>query len=558
MTQAGTTLDPSAPRMIGRYRIDALLGEGAMAHVYLAHDSKIERRLAIKVLKPALRDDADVVRRFLAESRAAGMLSHPNIVTIHDVGEADGVPYIAMEYLDGEPLDTLLSTLGRLTSERVLALAAQITSALALAHRHGVVHRDIKPSNILVCDRASIAKLVDFGIARVDDADEASREQTAKRTQIGQVMGTPRYMSPEQAMGVPVDARSDLFSLGTILYEMVTGKPAFAGNGLATLAMQIVQQDHVPVATLVRDCPRGLAFIIDKLLAKKPGDRFASAEAVQSAIGRELAAMQTDNGSTRRGLPVRVKLPLGLASVTALALGISVGLVLDRQEQTLRTMAIASGSSITDFVSQNVALRVAENAGLPPEQQDWLPLQAFVAAAARDRNVRTLVVIDETGTVRAAGDGRSIGTRSRIATRSASEATADGFHFVRPIRYANADFGRVEMVLSRNTFDAAIANARMLLAAMAGFVVLMVLAASYFAACQLTNPLRRLRMALNDMVAGSAAFRLSHRRQDEFGAVFDAVNTLAAAMEDRRHAEVPAATMEMTRIERPHASQKVA
>ena len=531
-----------------------------MAHVYLGHDTQIERRLAVKVLKPSLRDDAEVVRRFLAESRAAGMLSHPNIVTIHDVGEAEGVPYIAMEYLDGEPLDVLLERIGRLTPQRVLSLGAQVAAALALAHRNGVVHRDVKPSNIIICDSGSAAKLVDFGIARVDDGDDTSGDRVARRTQFGQIMGTPRYMSPEQAMGLSVDGRSDLFSLGSILYEMMTGKPAFTGSGLATLALQIAHQDHPPIVSHVNDCPKGLSFIIDKLLAKKQGDRFANADAVHDAIAREHASVMNDVGTTRRGLPVRAKLPIGLAAVSALALSVSLGFVLDRQEKTLAAMAIASGSSTTDFVARNVALRVAENAGLPAAEQDWLPLQAFVEAAAQDSNVRRLVVRDETGAVRAASPTRGQDNGRHVASRatSISEATTDGFRFVRPIRYANADFGQVEMVLGRGALDAAIANARLLLVAMAAFVVLMVFVAGYFAAYQLTQPLRRLRTALDDVAKGNAAFRLSHRRRDEFGVVFDAFNNLAASVEDRGSVAVIRAELDKTRIEPATIARKAA
>jgi serine/threonine protein kinase/HAMP domain-containing protein len=530
-------LDNAAgPRMIGRFRVDACLGEGAMAQVYLAHDTQIERRVAIKVLKPMLREDAEVVRRFLAESRAAGMLSHPNIVTIHDVGEADGVPYIAMEYLDGEPLDVILDRGGRMTPEQVLHLGVQLASALALAHDHGVVHRDVKPSNIIICDKGKIAKLVDFGIARVDEADDERAEHAVRRTQIGQVMGTPRYMSPEQTMGLPLDPRTDLFSLGSILYEMAAGAPAFAGTTVGTLAIQIAQQPHAPISTHVKDCPKGLAFIIDRLLAKKPGERFADAQVLHSALSREHEALQTDTGPVRRGLPVRLKLPLGLSAVSACALALSVGVVLDRQEATLESTALASGASTVDFIARNVALRMADNAGLPATEQDWLPLESLVEAAARDKIVRKLRVFDEHGIVRASNDAKGIG-KAAIGAPAAGTRTStisgNGFTFIRPIRYANANFGEIEVELGRDAIDSAIATTRTLLLAMAAFVALMVFGASYFAARQLTRPLRRLRAALDDVARGNAAFRLSHRRRDEFGSVFDAFNTMAAAVEER-------------------------
>ena len=301
-------------RQIGRYRIDETIGEGAMAHVFLGHDPSIDRPVAIKILKPEFRGDPQIVQRFLAESRAAGMLSHPHIVTIFDVGEADGVPYIAMEHLKGRPLEDLLAETGRMSPADTLTLAIQIADALAFAHDRGVIHRDVKPSNILVCDHGSTAKLLDFGIAQMDDRDAAQGERDSRATQAGQVMGTPRYMSPEQAMGMEVDARSDLFSLGSVLYEMLTGKPAFAATGLATLAIQITQQEPLPVRTHAPDISNGTRFILTKLLAKKPSDRFASAAQLKSALMRELEGVEQGLSPKRRGLPLNVKLPLTASS----------------------------------------------------------------------------------------------------------------------------------------------------------------------------------------------------------------------------------------------------
>jgi serine/threonine-protein kinase len=540
----------SAPQQIGRYRIEAPLGAGAMAEVYLAFDPSIERKLAIKVLDPALRDNPDVARRFLAEARAAGMLSHPHIVTIHDVGQADGVPYIAMELLEGEPLDEILQASPQLPIDIAVELCAQIASALGFAHGQGVIHRDVKPSNIIVGNGGTSAKLLDFGIARIEDA--ADSDAKLRSTQFGQVMGTPRYMSPEQAMGLTVDARTDLFSLGSILYEMVTGQAAFAGTGLATLAIQIAQEAPAPIATRRPECPKGLAFIIMKLLAKRPADRFANADAVRTALLRELADLRSDRVSTRRGLPVRLKLPLGLGVATALALLFGVTVVMERQTSTLENMAKAAGGSTADFVTQNVAMRVAENAGLAPNEQDWLPLQSFIEAAARDRNVRRLAVYDENGVVRAAA-GRlpKAGGVAAIA-RPGDVTAADGFTFVRPVRYAGVDFGRVEMDVGRDALDAAIGTVRMLLLALSAFVIAIVVGAGYFAARQLTQPLRRLRAALDDLASGSPAFRVSHKRRDEYGAVFDSLNRLAASMDDLRPALDPGAADQqalMTRLE---------
>ena len=411
--------------MLGRYQLDACLGEGAMAQVYRAHDPEIDRQVAIKVLKPDYARDREIGARFLREARAAGALSHANIATIYDVGETDGVAYIAMELVDGQPLDVALQAQGRMPYERVLAIGLQLASALAYAHRAGVVHRDIKPSNILLSTDGKTAKLLDFGVARIGDLDPLAADAQLARTQVGQLIGTPRYMSPEQALGLPVDQRSDLFSLGVVLYEMVTGKVAFPGTALATLAIQIAQEKVEPIDRNVGDCPPGLRFIIDKLLAKKPEQRFATGEALERAIAQELAA-QADKPVGRRGLSLRVKLPLALSLVTAAALVACTTTTISRERQTLEHMAITSGGSIASFVTNNAAVLAAENAGLPAGEQDWSALQAFAVTASRDPAIRDLVVTDSGGTIRAAGNPRLVGQRYRPAAgEPAMESAGD-------------------------------------------------------------------------------------------------------------------------------------
>ncbi|WP_315763852.1 serine/threonine-protein kinase [Sphingomonas sp. Y38-1Y] len=533
---------------LGRYRIEAMIGEGAMAEVYRAHDPDIGRAVAVKVLKPDFARDADLEARFLREARAAGALSHQNIATIYDVGQAQGIAYIAMELVEGQPLDAVLAAQGRLPYERVLTLARQLGDALAYAHRAGIVHRDVKPSNILVSADGQQVKLVDFGVARLGESDAGQ----LGRTHAGQLVGTPRYMSPEQALGLPVDHRADLFSLGVVLYEMMTGKVAFPGTGLATLAIQIAQERVEPVGRIVGDCPPGFAFIIDKLLAKKPDARFQDGAQLVAAIDREIGHAK-DVEPARRGLPLGLKLPLALAAVTALALGASIVSILDRQQSALEHMALVSGETIASFVTGNAAVLAADNAGLPPAEQDWAPLQAFVAAAARDANVREIAVVGAGGVIRAATDPARVGTRYRPPSGEpafggdprATDAGGTGIRFVRPIDYAGIEFGRVDLVLKRTALDGAVANARAMMAALAAIVMLAVLGVGYLSGSMVARPLRRLRTALAEAADNGFALRISHRRRDEIGAAFDAFNRTAEAMETRLAAGPAAPTPDL-------------
>jgi serine/threonine-protein kinase len=524
---------------IGRYEVLGRLGEGAMADVYRAHDPGIGRVVAIKVLKPEYARNAEIGQRFLREARAAGALNHPHIATVHDVGEADGVAYLAMELIEGRPLDAVIEAQGRIPHERVLLLARQLADALGYAHRAGVVHRDVKPSNILLSEDGRTAKLLDFGVARLGDADPAS----LAKTQVGQLIGTPRYMSPEQALGLPVDGRADLFSLGVVLYEMVTGRVAFAGTSLATLAIQIAQDKVESIDRSTADCPPGLRFIIDKLLCKKPEARFPNGEALVAAIDREIGAAK-DVEPTRRGLPLRLKLPLALAAVTAVALGGSVWAIQGRERVALERMAVVSGETIATFVTGNAAVTAADNAGLPPEQQDWSALQAFAATAARDRGVREIVVADAAGVVRASSRPELLGRRYSAPAREArvegaatpvtvapDRGAGAGLRLVRPIRYAGAAFGTVDLVLRREALDGALATSRALLTALSVIVTLAVLLVGYLSGAFVAKPLRRLRDALDDAPAAGFGLRISHGRRDEFGAAFDSFNRAAAAVE---------------------------
>jgi len=250
---------------IGRYEILDEVGQGAMGTVYRARDPLIERTVAIKTvpITKLRQEGADTESRFLREAQSAGRLSHPNIVTIYDVGEADGLAYIAMEYLHGATLRDLMNK-GPMPLDLALDTATQMAEALAFAHEHGVIHRDIKPANVVVTGQRGRIKLTDFGIAHLANSDH---------THAGQMLGSPRYMSPEQAMGREVDGRSDIFSLGAVLYEILTGHYAFDGDSLPSIVYRVVNEAPVEASTLRPQLPAELASLLSRMLNKNPQAR---------------------------------------------------------------------------------------------------------------------------------------------------------------------------------------------------------------------------------------------------------------------------------------------
>jgi Tol biopolymer transport system component len=276
-----------AGKRLGPYEVLALLGAGGMGEVYRARDTRLGREVAIKVLPAALSSDPERLKRFEREARAASSLNHPNIVTIYDIGSSDATSYIAMELVDGEPLSARLLE-GALPVRELLLIAAQVADGLAKAHASGIVHRDLKPENVMVTEDGHV-KILDFGLAKLTQPGDASGEVTtaltiAGATEPGVVMGTVGYMSPEQATGRAVDFRSDQFSFGAILYEMATGRRAFArGSAPETLAA-IIREEPEPIALVNGKVPTPVRWIIERCLAKEARRRFASTEDLASDL----------------------------------------------------------------------------------------------------------------------------------------------------------------------------------------------------------------------------------------------------------------------------------
>jgi serine/threonine-protein kinase len=333
---------------LGRYIIDSEIGRGAMGVVFKATDSVLQRTVAVKTVNMAMeKDHADKYEaRFYQEARAAGALNHPNIVTVYDAGKAGDVVYMAMEYIQGVELRSLLVEGQPMGVAQAVSIAAQVAEGLGYAHAQGVVHRDIKPANIMVVSDGPV-KITDFGIARM--------RASADLTQTGVMLGSPKYMSPEQVIGKRADHRSDIFSLGVIVYEMLTGAAPFSGENVTALMYQIVNFAPPAPSSVNRHVPEMLDFVIAKMLAKSLEERYQDA--------RELAK---DLRHCERALGE----PLVTATHTARPVGLAPkGLASGTQHEFLDTRAkiVVLGQSVTrSRQMDNAPEKAAEETATPP------------------------------------------------------------------------------------------------------------------------------------------------------------------------------------------------
>jgi serine/threonine protein kinase len=310
-------LEPAShPEMLGRlgrYEVERLIGAGGMGVVLKAYDTELHRIVAIKALLPHLATSSAARRRFAREAKAAAAVVHEHVIPIYNVESDGSLPYLVMQFVPGHSLQTRVDEQGPLEIREVLRIARQAASGLAAAHAQGVVHRDVKPANILLEESVDRVLLSDFGLARtVDDAT---------LTRSGVLAGTPHYMSPEQASGQSVDQRSDLFSLGSVIYFMCTGRPPYRSESPMAVLNRICHEPHRPIDDVNADVPIELAELVDRLLAKDPAQRFATAEVVESQLARLLSEMQQGRRLRRRGWlrhfryrrPALKRLAIGLA-----------------------------------------------------------------------------------------------------------------------------------------------------------------------------------------------------------------------------------------------------
>ncbi len=538
---ASGSLTEGGVRQVGRYQVKGRLGRGGMASVYRAHDPQISRDVAIKFLHASLSEDEECRMRFLREARAAGGLSHPNIVVVHDVGEIQNRPYMAMELIDGAPLSEHLEAKKAMPLRSVVVIGLQLARALEYAHTRGIVHRDIKPGNIMLLGDNQTIKVADFGIAHMDDG---SGEQ---RTMVGAVMGTPQYMSPEQTRGEKVDGRSDLFSAGIVLYQMLAGERPFKGDSMVAVVTKIATEDPPPLNQKRPDVPPALRRVVDRCLAKQPAQRYQSgremAEALQKVLSEiDEAARERDKP---RILPLRVKWALMMGLIVALVMGLTSAVITQRQYAAMMGQATDYGASLARFIAaQNAAAVLGE---------EWYAVDVQVQEIMKTRNFERVSVTDMSGVVKVSSVAASVGqpfqaegvklasvdSAGAAVTRYSSQGE-DILGFEAPVLFGSKQIGRVTLGIAEKPLTQV---ARLSITLMVVLVVVTVLAvaiAMYFVANWFAKPIRLVGESMAEIGKGRFDHRINEARNDEFGLLFKSFDQMAAALQERAP-NVPAA-----------------
>ncbi len=514
---------------IGRYQVERELGRGTMSIVYKAFDPRIDRYLAVKVLREQFARDVTSRQRFLREARAAGGLGHPNIVTVFDVGQIDGVPFMAMELLEGDTLDDRLHRDVLPSVRETLEIGVQLSSALSYAHERGVIHRDIKPANIYFDSGTSVAKLLDFGIAGISSRDEPSA------TEGGLIAGTPTYMAPEQIAGEPQDARCDLYALGVVLYRLLSGRLPFDEPNLSEQMAKVMREPPPPLEPLDPDTPVELLELTHRLLAKKAAARYSSADEVleelqdiRSGLSRGLLA------SARRGSALW-RWPLAVGALVALVLVLGLSYVYRSQNAAMASATFGFGEGLASVVAREIAE--------PLLLEDSAALGNLVSDFGSNAQVLYLHITDRSGRIQSSTNlflqDEAVPTWPEAVIRRDETAirvlqTGEGnLEFQVPIRFQARRVGEVYLGLDGSELSAAARGTLSMMVLVFLVAMLVIMAAIAIMVRHQKRLIERIGWGLRRMGKGQYDFRLEGNRRDEFGNLYRRFNDMAMRLEER-------------------------
>jgi eukaryotic-like serine/threonine-protein kinase len=542
-TLPGASHVPGSGRMAGRYQILERLGRGGMATVYRAHDPTIGRDVAIKFLHASLCEDAGYRARFLREARAAGGLQHPNIVVVHDVGEIDGRPYMAMELLEGDTLSAVMeSAAGGLPLRDVTVMGIQLARALDYAHQRRIVHRDIKPGNICRLRTSQTVKVMDFGIAHMESSG------TEMRTRVGDVLGTPQYMSPEQTRGERLDGRSDLFSVGIVMYQALAGQRPFQADSLVALAVKIAKDEPPPLDKARPDVPASLRRVVERCLAKAPDRRFQTGADLSEALSRVLAEIDETALARSRNprVSLRVKWAGTMALIVAVVMAFTASLITSRQHAAMMRQVTETGASLARFIA-------AQNASAALYGDwEWDKSQALLQRMMETRDFHSITLVDQGGIVRASSITSLIGqpykapvaepvgsSAGEVAITRFSDGGESVLGFSAPITFQTKRVGAVALGLPERPLTQVAQLANVLMLVLVVVTVLAVAIAMYFVANWFARPIRELSDAMREIGKGRFDYRIAQQRNDEFGLLYAAFDQMAQQLADRQSGASP-------------------
>ncbi len=537
-TQPKNQPSKKQPGLVGRYQYLGEMGMGSMADVIKAYDPRIDRILAIKLIRHQYSDDENYKQLFIQEAKAAGNLSHPNIVTIYDVGEFQGKPYLAMELLKGRTLEQQMEENPFDSIEKIVDIAIQATEAIKYAHQQGVIHRDIKAANLIYDNDSGLVKILDFGIAhfekhKIDVTDEKM------------VVGTPEYMSPEQLLKVSTDQRTDLYALGVLFYFMLARTLPFEAENNQKLFNLILANQPTPLKAKVENVPTVFVDLIGKLLKKDLEQRVQSADELLESLNETRYQIRHHKKQQKKHkfIPLRFKWTVIMVSVVALVMSIGVITVNHLQYKAMTNIVFDHGGSLMSMI----AVESAEDLLI----EDYVAVQTLVEDLQRQQTFLSLTIVDRHNLVRGSHDSSLInkpykddlsGTKVYEDTNikvTDTSTTKDEliFKFTSPIYYRDKQVGQAYLGLAQDALTSASTVTAWMMIVLMLVTLLTVVLGIYLLTYRLTRPLMMLNRALDKVFSGNYSTRIPVNGNDELSLLYRSFNRMVEHLEKKTNSQ---------------------